>query len=327
MPPPLLSIAIATYRRSGYLRVLLESIQNEVEADSLQVEVVVNDNASGDDTPDVIGSFGALHPSYECNETNLGPVENVIRAYSRSTGDYVLLMGDDDVVEPGSLRRIVDVANSAARPGLITGPVTGMAVDGRVLDETVRFPNLGGADREFKPGGDAVEHTFLRATTLSGLCMRRDIADPAGARTHADSLYPQMYLAGVAARDGGAVYLAAPVAAIRDNPVRAWSYSSDLMGSGVFAILDEITRDAPWGPAVRKTVTARRVRAAYGPLYEARLDSFRNFLRVFRGLASVSQYRRSPTFWAMGLAVGLLGIRGMALFRRMVRIKGPDQVR
>jgi hypothetical protein len=235
-------------------------------------------------------------------------------------------MGDDDLLEPGFLGRIIDIVKTDPRPGLITGPVTPITVDGEPTGGAIRFPSAGGKDRDFAAGADATEHTFLRAATLSGLCIRRDVGDPDGVRRHANSQYPQMYLAGTAARDGGAKYLNRPVVQVRDNPIRAWTYSSNFMSSGVFAILEEITRDMAGGSGVRSRVTSRRVRAAYGPLYEARSNSFGSFIRAFRGFASVSQYKKSPAFWGMGLALGLLGIHGIALLRRLIRIKGADRV-
>lgn len=325
--PPTISIAIATYRRPEFLRELLNSIQREVEEDPLSVEIIVSDNASGDTTLEAVRSFTNLDINYVCNETNVGAVENVIRAYSKCTGDYVLLMGDDDLISPGTLRRIKNAADSADPPGLVTGPVMGISVTGVPLNEKVRFPNVAGVNRLFSSGQDAVEHSFLRASTLSGLAIRRELADANTARKYAATLYPQMHMAGVAARDGGVIYLADPVALIRDNPERDWSYSGDLMSSGVLEILGEVTEGAEWGQAVRKRVTALRIRAAYGPLYEARSVSFGTFLRLFKGLASVSQYRRSPVFWAIGLTVGAFGIRGVRLIRRVVKIAGPDHVK
>lgn len=161
---------------------------------------------------------------------------------------------------------------------------------------------------------------------LSGLVIRRDLLDADGARRHSDSLYPQIYLAGSAGREGGAAYLNEPIISVRENPVAEWSYSRDYMAEGVFRILDDLTEGVDWGPAVRRRVTKRRVRAAYSPLYQARRESLSAYLKTVRGLLSVSQYRRSPFFWAMAFALGALGIRGTGLLRNIVRLRAPDSV-
>ena len=49
--PPLLTIGIPTYNRAKFLRRLLEQLRTELAGLDGQVEVLVSDNASTDDTP------------------------------------------------------------------------------------------------------------------------------------------------------------------------------------------------------------------------------------------------------------------------------------
>jgi hypothetical protein len=147
-----------------------------------------------------------------------------------------------------------------------------------------------------------------------------------GARRHAESLYPQIYLAGYAGREAGTLYLAEPIVSVRDNPATEWSYSRDYMAARVFNILDDLVVDSEWADGVRKRVTKRRVRSTYGPLHAARNESFRAYLKTARGLSSVSQYRKSPFFWGMVLGIGMLGIHGIGLLRSVLHLRLPNHV-
>lgn len=108
---PLLSICIPTYNRAGFLRECLSSINPE-ELDG-EVEVVVSDNASTDDTLTVLKTFQATHPlRYIVQPENLGPDRNFDAVVAEANGEYCWLLGSDDVVQPGGVRRLVAALTS-----------------------------------------------------------------------------------------------------------------------------------------------------------------------------------------------------------------------
>lgn len=99
-----LTIAIPTYNRSILLNRLLSYLESELTE---EVEVIVSDNASSDDTELVIKK---KYPfvKYYCNERNLGPDQNFLECYKKSKGRYIWLMGSDDIITKGSIERIID---------------------------------------------------------------------------------------------------------------------------------------------------------------------------------------------------------------------------
>lgn len=105
-PPstPTLSICIPTYNRAAFLPTLLESIAVQ-DADLSVVEVVISDNASTDDTRQIVEGFAAagLPVRYFCNEENEGADRNYLRSVERATGRFCWLMGSDDALAPGAL--------------------------------------------------------------------------------------------------------------------------------------------------------------------------------------------------------------------------------
>ena len=104
---PLLTIAIPTYNRSGFLAQLLEILAPQLAGES-RVELIISDNASPDDTPEVVASFRekGLALIYRRNETNIGPDANFLQCFEQARGEYLWLFGDDDIILPGGIRNI-----------------------------------------------------------------------------------------------------------------------------------------------------------------------------------------------------------------------------
>lgn len=104
---PVLSICIPTYNRADYIGETLESIARQVTA---EVEVVIADNASTDNTSEIVESFRSRLPHlvYSRSATNEGFAANFFRAASLASGEYAWLLGSDDIVGPGMLRRALE---------------------------------------------------------------------------------------------------------------------------------------------------------------------------------------------------------------------------
>jgi abequosyltransferase len=109
MKTPVLSIAIPTYNRASLLHLCLGRILDEAAPFGSDVEVLVSDNASTDDTKEVISAYRQKHPQLRCiaNDTNRGPDFNIARCFTTATGHYVWVFSDDDVLLSGTLARLV----------------------------------------------------------------------------------------------------------------------------------------------------------------------------------------------------------------------------
>jgi glycosyltransferase involved in cell wall biosynthesis len=106
---PLLTLAIPTYNRALFLRQFLDSVRDQLPS-SPEVELIVSDNASTDETAHILGEElrNGTRLTYIRNEENIGADRNFLQCYDRASGKYVWVMGDDDVLAPHSLRRIVE---------------------------------------------------------------------------------------------------------------------------------------------------------------------------------------------------------------------------
>ena len=107
-----LSICIPTYNRAALIGKTLESIIAQATGD---VEIVVSDNASTDNTAEVIKGFTAKFPRlvYVQQEINKGADANFMNVVSNASGEYCWLLGSDDVMKAGALRKVLEELSAA----------------------------------------------------------------------------------------------------------------------------------------------------------------------------------------------------------------------
>jgi glycosyltransferase involved in cell wall biosynthesis len=94
---PVLSIAIPTYNNASCLPECLASIRRSMQGFEDRVEVLVLDNASTDNTAEIVKSFQHDWPAliYHRNPENIGGARNFWACADRSSGEYIWIFGDD----------------------------------------------------------------------------------------------------------------------------------------------------------------------------------------------------------------------------------------
>ena len=96
---PKVSIGLPVYNGAEYLRTALESILGQTFAD---LEIVISDNASTDDTPRICLEFADRDSRirYSRNRVNEGALFNFNRVFDLSRGEYFKWAGHDDWISP-----------------------------------------------------------------------------------------------------------------------------------------------------------------------------------------------------------------------------------
>ena len=125
-----MTVAIATYNRGNYLKENLEVLLPQCVRHSEVIKVVISDNASEDNTGDLIMRYMLDYPGliyYNRNKENLGLQGNFSKAIELSHSKYVYLMGDDDILSPNFLDVII--------PYLITDEEYGIIHWGRLVGD------------------------------------------------------------------------------------------------------------------------------------------------------------------------------------------------
>jgi glycosyltransferase involved in cell wall biosynthesis len=145
---PLASIGISTYNRAdGYLREALESAVRQRYAN---LEIIVSDNASTDDTEGVVHGFGDPRIRYHKQPRNLGANGNFNFCLEQARGDYFLLLHDDDLIDDDFIETCMAAVADRHPVGLIR---TGT----RIIDALGRVT----AERPNEVAGSSTAELFL----------------------------------------------------------------------------------------------------------------------------------------------------------------------
>lgn len=107
---PILTIAIPTYNRSRYLGQCLSALIPQVLSSEGLVRLVIVDNCSTDETPHVAERYSSEYNGcleYIRNPENIGADRNIARCFELCLTKYAWVFGDDDVLMPGALEKIL----------------------------------------------------------------------------------------------------------------------------------------------------------------------------------------------------------------------------
>ena len=132
MSSPLLTIVVPTYNRAENLGLLLGALRAELNGLESQVQVLVSDNASTDQTPEITGAMARDWDALTVQRhiINLGPDGNFCSGVHRVTTRYFWIIGDDDCPKSGVIAKILRLL-SERQPALVymqsewLNPITG----------------------------------------------------------------------------------------------------------------------------------------------------------------------------------------------------------
>ncbi|CAH1198756.1 Glyco_trans_2-like domain-containing protein [Candidatus Nitrotoga sp. BS] len=112
MDLPKLSICISTYNRGQFIGETLDSILGQMVSD---VELVIVDGASPDNTPEVMAQYLLRYPEirYFREQENSGVDGDYDKAVGYARGKYCWLMTDDDLLYPKAISRVLESINGA----------------------------------------------------------------------------------------------------------------------------------------------------------------------------------------------------------------------
>jgi glycosyltransferase involved in cell wall biosynthesis len=97
---PMFSVLLPTHNKAEFLPYAIESILNQQEQDW---ELIISNNASTDGTDEILAEVKDPRIKISRSDEKLKLTDNWNRAYNMATGNYVLMMGDDDYLLPNNL--------------------------------------------------------------------------------------------------------------------------------------------------------------------------------------------------------------------------------
>lgn len=107
MNDPQVSIIIPTFRRPALLK---RALKSALEQTYSNCKVQIYDNASGDETAEVVAEFAKNDPrvSYHCHAENIGMLGNYQYAFSKIDTPYFSFLSDDDILFPWYLETVLE---------------------------------------------------------------------------------------------------------------------------------------------------------------------------------------------------------------------------
>jgi len=106
MNNPLVSILIPVYNRES---ILSETIESALSQTYSNIEIIIVDNCSTDDTWNIIQQYATKDKRIKPfrNDTNIGPVRNWLACLDQATGQFTKILWSDDLIHSQFLDRLL----------------------------------------------------------------------------------------------------------------------------------------------------------------------------------------------------------------------------
>ncbi|HLW95389.1 MAG TPA: glycosyltransferase family 2 protein [Solirubrobacteraceae bacterium] len=156
----LISVGIPTYNRATTLRRAAGSVLAQTHR---ELELVISDNASSDDTEAVCRELCVRdgRVRYLRAPANRGPTANFNRLIDEARGEFAMLLSDDDWLEPDYLERCLETLESERSASLVAGRAC--YIDEQNQERRGALVAIGAST----PGARVLE--YLRAEDTDGL--------------------------------------------------------------------------------------------------------------------------------------------------------------
>lgn len=129
---PLLGIGLPVYNGAAHLRTSIESLLAQDVAD---LELVIVDNASTDDTAAICAEYAVSDPRvrYLRNPENIGAARNFSRAFESSRGEFFMWGSDDDVWDPAFASRCIEALRERPEAVMCTSGIEFIGQHGEAM--------------------------------------------------------------------------------------------------------------------------------------------------------------------------------------------------
>ncbi len=106
MTGPKLSLCIPVYNGQQFIKETIDSVLSQSFKD---LEIVIVDNQSTDNTVSIVRSYSDPRIKLFSNDTNIGMIPNWNKAMELATGKYIKILPADDFIYPGCLEKQIKI--------------------------------------------------------------------------------------------------------------------------------------------------------------------------------------------------------------------------
>jgi glycosyltransferase involved in cell wall biosynthesis len=221
-----ISLCIPQYNRIQYLLKNLSFIAMQNYPD---IEVVISDDASIDNTEEEINkmAYDYKYPLiYFRHPVNVGYDANLRKSLELATGDYCIMMGNDDTLSgEDGIKKLVDFLQKKTMPELGFCNYTEDKSPDTVMARAFCTEIMG--------SGEAVALKYYRSFSyVAGIIIRRDVFNRVNTSKADGSVFVQMYFAARIITEGGRFFMYNEPLIIKDIRIdgsMANSYRDTLM--------------------------------------------------------------------------------------------------
>ncbi|ABW30721.1 glycosyltransferase [Acaryochloris marina] len=179
MSIPILSICIPAYNRPQWFSRALFSILSTPETQQSQVEIVISDDSTidkcGHITHELLSDWQGPW-QYQANSPSLGMAKNWNRCVQMATGEYVLILHDDDYLETGAIATILETIQANPQRSAFLFGVNVVTANGHVRKKQ-EFSKMQYLDRESALQQLLLNSSFVR---FPGIILKHNVFQQVG---------------------------------------------------------------------------------------------------------------------------------------------------
>jgi abequosyltransferase len=182
-----LSICIPTYNFGEFIGETLDSIVGQLTD---EVEIVIVDGASTDETPEVVRRYSERLPGikYHRLPAKGGIDRDMAKAVALARGSYCWLFSSDDIMKPGAISKVLELVASGSDLYLCTH--TACTLDMKYLTDYPVLASAEAATFDLRRGAERSRYFGLAETTeaffsfMSGLVVKKSRWDAVPLNEH-----------------------------------------------------------------------------------------------------------------------------------------------
>ena len=166
---PLVSVIIPTYNRAN---VIHRSISSAIKQSYQKIEIIVVDDASDDDTAQIVQQINDTRIIYICHQINLGGSEARNTGIKNARGKFIAFLDSDDVWLPNKLQhQLAIISQQKCHDNLVC--YTQFQKSSQIFYQRSILPAKGKQEQETIPeyfwlsGGEMLTSTLLVSRTLA----------------------------------------------------------------------------------------------------------------------------------------------------------------
>jgi len=128
---PFVSFCFTTYKRPD---ILIETVQTILQQSFTDFEVIISDNDPEESGKKITEVITDSRVKYFANKVNLGMKKSFNKSLERSTGEYIVMIADDDPVYPEMLSTLVDLQKKYPGYGMYMGACNWFCTNVKMAD-------------------------------------------------------------------------------------------------------------------------------------------------------------------------------------------------